>query len=72
MYAGVFGTLAAGAHTYVITATDKLGVTSTLSGQFTVPVDPGPTISAVAFAFAKGFMSWTEADPEGLAGRKWR
>ena len=36
-YVAVFGTVAAGTHTYVITATDKLGKVSTESGQFTVP-----------------------------------
>ena len=35
-FSGQFGTLAAGNHTYVITATDKLGNASTSSGQFTV------------------------------------
>ena len=80
-YTGVFGTLLAGAHTYVITATDKLGVTSTLSGQFTVPiqfpaiilpVDSGPRISAAAFSIAHGLMTWNEADLYGVAGRNFR
>ena len=36
-YVGTFGPLTAGVHKYVITTTDKLGNTTTLSGQFTVP-----------------------------------
>ena len=67
-YAGAFGTLAAGAHSYVITATDKLGVTSTKTGQFTVPAAPAPVITAVAVNFAQKFMSWNEADANGIAG----
>jgi hypothetical protein len=63
-YAGVFGALAAGTHTYVITATDKLGDVSTLSGSFTVPAassgnsnsanktvaSPNKTLAAAALA----------------------
>ena len=48
-FSGQFGTLAAGNHTYVITATDKLGNSSTYSGQFTVAgtTNAGPVISGV-------------------------
>ena len=48
-FAGVFGTLSAGTHSYLITATDDAGRTSQQSGQFTVP-DPtaGPNQAAVA------------------------
>ena len=73
-YVGIFGTLTPGStHTYVITATDKLGNTSTLSGSFTVPgtsaATQGPAISQVAFNFASGLMSWNEADPtKGVGG----
>jgi hypothetical protein len=67
----VFGALAAGStHNYVITATDTLGNATTKSGQFTVPgaATSGPVISAVAFDFVDGFMSWNAADPNGVAG----
>ena len=68
-YAGVFGTLPAGSsHTYLITATDKLGNSSQLSGSFTVPASAGPLISHVAFNFAAGFMSWNETDAASLTG----
>ena len=69
-YAGVFGEAltAGGTYTYAITATDKLGNTSTLSGSFTVPVAAGPVIGQVAFNFAAGFMSWNEAGPLGVSG----
>ena len=52
-----------GVHSYVITATDKAGNSSRLTGTFKV----GPVISAVAFSFTQGFMSWNAADPYGVA-----
>ena len=67
-YAGIFGTLSAGPHTYVITASDTLGNTSTLDGSFTVPTpSAGPVISQVGVNLASGYVSWNEADPAGLS-----
>jgi hypothetical protein len=45
-YAGVFGSLPSGTHSYTITATDTLG----LSSQYTGTFDVGPTISSVVVA----------------------
>ena len=45
-YAGVFGSLASGRHSYTITATDTLGLSSQYTGMF----DVGPTISSVVVA----------------------
>ena len=68
-YVGVFGTLAAGStHSYTITATDKLGNTSTKTGQFTLPAGSGPAISQIVLNLAAGLMSWNEADPSGVTG----
>ena len=70
-YVGIFGTtLSAGPHTYVITATDKLGNVSTLDGSFTVAATPpaGPVISQVGVNLTSGYVSWNEADPAGLSG----
>ena len=69
-YAGIFGTLSAGPHTYVITATDALGNVSTQNGSFTVPVTPtaGPVISQVGVNLSGRYVSWNEADPAGLSG----
>ncbi len=39
-YAGIFGILLAGNHTYTITATDNLGHTSQLPGDFDIPLVP--------------------------------
>jgi Tol biopolymer transport system component len=50
-YSGKFGTLSAGSHTYLISATDTVGNTSTATGTFTV-VNPGPTISSIIVAEA--------------------
>ena len=68
-FAGMFGTLSAGVHSYLITATDLLGNTSTQSGTIVVPAASasGPTISAVTFNLAGGLMTWNEADPAGVA-----
>ena len=73
-FSGQFGTLAAGNHTYVITATDKLGNASTSSGQFTVAgtagagtTNSGPTIGGVYVLSASGVMSWNAVDADGVA-----
>lgn len=63
-YSGVFGGLSSGVHTYVITATDGIGRTSTVAGNFNVP---GPTISRVVVSVAKGVISWNAAAIYGVA-----
>jgi hypothetical protein len=62
-YAAVYSTLAAGPHTYVITATDSNGATSQDTGTFTVV---GPTIGGVAVAQAHDQLSWNVADATGV------
>ena len=64
--------LAAGVHNYTITAVDKAGNSSTLTGSFTIAGAPvvtgsGPVISRVAVSQAAGFMSWNTTDPDGVA-----
>ena len=49
-FSGEFGTLAAGNHSYVITAMDKLGNSSTLSGKFTVAASGSGSASAQSLA----------------------
>jgi len=69
-YSGVMGSLQAGGHSYVITATDKLGNVSTFSGTFNLTaaiVGPGPVISGVAVALAKSKLTWNAADTSGIA-----
>jgi hypothetical protein len=68
-YSGVMGSLSAGDHSYVITATDKLGNVSSLPGTFTAPApaaNSGPTISGVAVSLAKSKMSWNLLDSDGI------
>jgi hypothetical protein len=62
-YVAVYGTLAGGSHTYVITATDSNGTTSQDTGTFTLA---GPTISGVAFALRQQQFSWNVADAAGV------
>ena len=79
-YAGAIGTLAAGTHTYVITATDKATppASSQFSGSFVVgPV--GPAISGIVFAAMNGngsgiidasdkiLVTWSLSDASGIA-----
>ena len=68
-FSGTFGTLAAGSHSYIITATDKLGNSSSLSGTFTVPgaTNPGPVIGGVYVPAGTGTMSWSATDAAGLS-----
>ena len=60
-YSGVFGTLPAGNYNYTIKTTDKLGNSSQHTGSFTVAANPGPAISGVVVAAAKGKMTWNAA-----------
>ena len=69
-FSASYGTLAAGSHSYIITATDKLGNVSTLNGKFTLtaaPTNAGPTIGSVAVSQAKGKISWNAVDSDGVA-----
>jgi hypothetical protein len=63
-------TLTTGDHAYTITATDKAGNVSTLSGSFawTAPVSSGPAISQVAVSETKDRISWNVFDADGVAG----
>ena len=65
-FSAPYGALAAGDHSYAITATDKAGNVSTLNGAFTL-ISAGPTIGSVAVSQAKGRISWNAADPDGVA-----
>jgi large repetitive protein len=62
-YAGSYGSLANGSHTYIITATDGAGVSSQTHGTFAV----GPTISSVALNLTKGLITWNVAAAAGVA-----
>jgi large repetitive protein len=64
-YAGVYGALLSGTHTYAITATNGLGNSSVYTGTFSVT---GPTISMVSASTAKGLITWNAADPIGVTG----
>ena len=71
-FSASYGTLAAGSHAYIITATDKLGNVSTLNGTFTLRAHrrhnrPGPTIGSVAVSQANGKISWNAVDSDGVA-----
>ena len=69
-YSGAIGTLSAGTHTYLITATDKTGHSSTYSGSFDVVavLNNGPAISSVVVSMAKKAITWNAADSDGVAG----
>jgi hypothetical protein len=68
-YSGVFGSLSAGRHTYVIAATDKKGHASSLTGSFNVvaATNVGPAISGVVVSTAKRLITWNAADADGVA-----
>ena len=68
-YSGQLGKYAAGSHSYKITTTDSMGVSSVSTGTFTVvaPTNSGPTIRQVAVSQAKGRISWNAVDPDGVA-----
>ncbi|MCG2682221.1 MAG: S1 family peptidase, partial [Planctomycetales bacterium] len=68
----LIGNLSAGPHNYTITAVDKAGNSSQLTGSFTLTggstTGTGPVISRVAVSQALGFMSWNTLDADGVAG----
>ena len=68
-FSAPLGSLAAGVHTYTITAVDKAGHSSSVSENFTTVTvaNNGPTIGQVAVSQAKGRISWNAADPDGVA-----
>lgn len=62
-YAGVFGPLAAGTHSYTIQVTDNAGLTTSVSGTFVVAAAPAPLISSVVVAeatYQDGILDSTE------------
>ena len=69
-YSAAIGSRLAGSHSYVITATDKAGHSSTLDGTFNIVAASvaGPTISGVVVSMAKAKISWNVADASGVAG----
>jgi hypothetical protein len=69
-FSGAIGGLSAGTHTYLITATDKTGHSSTYSGSFDVvaALNNGPTIGSVVASMAKKAITWNAADADGVAG----
>ena len=62
-YAGVFGTILAGTHSYTITATDNMGNSSRHTGTFDMP---GLTISGVVVVPEQGLMTWNILAPNGV------
>jgi hypothetical protein len=63
-FAGVFGSLSAGAHNYTITTTDKLGNSLQRTGTFEVK---GPTIGGIVVVPSQGLMTWNAQDADGVA-----
>ena len=55
-----------GSHAYTITATDRSGQVSTLTGTFEV-TRTGPTISQIGMSVSKGQISWNAYDADGVA-----
>ena len=71
-YSAAIGTLTAGSHEYVITATDKAGHSSSFSDSFDVVAvaSSGPTISGVAVSLTKGKITWNAAESNGHGKRR--
>lgn len=65
-FAGLFGSLLTGGHTFAITATDNLGNTSQSTGSFIVQ-STGPTISSVVPVPAQGIITWNVQSAATLA-----
>ena len=66
-FSGVFGTLSAGNHCYVITATDKAGHASSSTGVFSVAANVGPAIGGVVVVAEQGLMTWNAQGSIGMA-----
>lgn len=64
-YAGLYNQLAAGAHDFVITATDKFGDTTDYTGSFSID-NAGPSIGQIAQSTAEGILTWNTADADGI------
>ncbi|MCE5269049.1 MAG: hypothetical protein LLG00_14335 [Planctomycetaceae bacterium] len=64
-FAGLFGSLPAGGHTFTITATDNLGDSTQSTGSFLVQ-STGPTISGVVVVPAQGIITWNVQTPGTL------
>ena len=62
-YGGVYGPLASGNHTYVITAIDGAGQTTQSVGVFHIT---GPTISKVAVSASQQVITWNAAAATGV------
>jgi hypothetical protein len=65
-FSGPLGPLSTGAHSYTITATDRLGNQSSTSDTFSIS-SQGPTVSQVTVSEARGRISWNAASPRGVA-----
>ncbi|MEN6448893.1 MAG: hypothetical protein ABFC96_00240 [Thermoguttaceae bacterium] len=66
-FSGSFGSLAAGNHTFTITATDTLNNSTQSSGTFTVTA-VGPKISSVVTVPAQGVITWNAQSAAGITG----
>ncbi len=68
-YSASTAVLAVGHHSYVITASDKAGHSSTFSGSFDVVAgtNNGPTIGSVVFAAATRVLTFNAVDADGVA-----
>ena len=68
-FSAPLGTLAAGNHTYKITATNRSGNSSSVNGNFNVVASSGVglTISQVVVALTKSKMSWNVASVDTIA-----
>jgi hypothetical protein len=66
-YAGVYGALSSGNHTYVITATDSAGNSSQCAGTFDVA---GPTIGMLVVDPTQNVITWNAIDADGVASSR--
>jgi hypothetical protein len=65
-YAGMFGALTVGSHSYKISATDALGIASDLTGTFAVE-SAKPAIDHIVVAAERGLITWNAFDANGVA-----
>jgi hypothetical protein len=61
-YSGSLSGIAAGNHTYTITATDALGIVVQSTGTFTI----GPTVAKVVFGAKQNVLTWNVAAAFGV------